>query len=262
MPDSFEPHPPTKRPPVVVALAAHAVGFALVFGLAQVLGRQTGTIIALPLLLAGQGVVAAILGMRWGLARWWLPINMVLPIVAGAALLLELPSWFFGVAFVLLVVVYWNASTDRVPLYLSNPTTWRALSELLPPDDGGRFLDLGSGIGGTTLHLAGARPDMTFDGIESAPGPYLLSWVRWKLGGRGNACFRYGDFWSVDLGDYDVVYAFLSPAPMAKLFDKVRREMKPGSVFISNSFAVPGETPDNLRILDDGRRTNLLIWRM
>jgi hypothetical protein len=32
-----------------------------------------------------------------------------------------------------------------------------------------------------------------------------------------------------------VVYAFLSPAPMAALWDKVRREMRAGSLFISNS---------------------------
>ena len=57
-------------------------------------------------------------------------------------------------------------------------------------------------------------------------------------------------------------YAFLSPAPMARLSEKLKAEMKPGSCFISNSFAVPGGEPDEIVIVDDSRQTQLLIWRM
>ncbi|MBT7232228.1 MAG: hypothetical protein HN861_04265, partial [Rhodospirillaceae bacterium] len=72
----------------------------------------------------------------------------------------------------------------------------------------------------------------------------------------------YGDFWKLDFGDYDMVYAFLSPEPMPALYDKVRREMKPGTMFVSNSFAVPGVPPDETIVLDDRRKTKLHIWKI
>jgi hypothetical protein len=47
-----------------------------------------------------------------------------------------------------------------------------------------------------------------------------------------------------------VVYAFLSPAPMPRLWEKICAEMKPGSLFISNSFPVPGQAPDRVIEVD------------
>jgi len=221
-----------------VALAAQVVACALSFGLAAVLKRAGFGGFGLPVILGVEGVIAAILSLRWGLARWWIPLQLVLPLTAGTALMLDLPSWVFLAAFAALALVFWNASSDRVPLYLTNRTTWRALVDLLPEKPGARFLDVGSGIGGTMLFLAARRPDMTFTGIESAPLPFALAWLRLKLAGLPNVRLHYGDFWNHDLGTAEVVYCFLSPEPMPKLFDKATREMRPGSLFISNSFAV------------------------
>ena len=49
---------------------------------------------------------------------------------------------------------------------------------------------------------------------------------------------------------------------MERLFAKARKEMKPGSLFISNSFTVPGQNPQDLRELTDRRGTKLLIWQI
>ena len=252
----------TQHRPVLTALLSQIAAGAVCFGLAAVLKRAGGPVPDLTLLLAGQGVVAGVLGARWGLARWWWPLNLLAPLAAGAALMLALPSWVYPMAFVALAVVFWNASSDRVPLYLSNRKTWRAIGDLLPGTEGGQCLDLGSGIGGLTIHLAARRPEMRFRGIESAPLPFALSWLRLKAARRANAGFVYGNFWTHDLGGYDVVYAFLSPAPMTRLYEKVRAEMKPGSLFISNSFTVPDIDPDDIIEVDDRRRTKLLVWRV
>jgi len=250
---------PGPRPVVTVALS-QAAAFALVWGIAFTLQRVDGPDLSLTLRLALEGALAAGLGLRWGLARWWLPVQLALPMIAGAALMLDLPSWVFAAGFVLLALVFWNARGERGPLYLSNRRTWTALSELAPK--GGRVIDLGCGIGGTLTHLARAGDDIDVTGIESAPIPYLLAWIRTRLSGRRNITLRYGNFWKHDLGDYDMVYAFLSPAPMPALYEKARAEMKPGALLVSNSFEVPGHPPDETRILDDRRATRLLIWRM
>jgi hypothetical protein len=66
----------------------------------------------------------------------------------------------------------------------------------------------------------------------------------------------------VDLGAFDVVYAFLSPVPMAQLWEKARQEMKPGSLFVSHTFEVPGKEPQQRIPLPGRKDACLLLWRM
>ncbi len=249
-------------PPVLRALACQIVAGTAAFGVAWSLRTGAGVDASLPLVLAGQGIVAAVLSGRVGLAPWWVPIQLVFPAAVGAALLLPVSPWIYLTIAVALLLVFWNAGGDRVPLYLTNRTTWAALAERLPEGEGGRFIDLGSGLGGTLLYLAKARPDMRFEGIESAPLPYAISRLRMAISGRTNIVFRFGSLWKADLNTYDIVYCFLSPAPMAALYDKVRKEMRTGTLFVSNSFEVPGRPADETLEVDDSRRTRLLIWHV
>jgi hypothetical protein len=207
-------------------------------------------------------LIAARLGERlFRLPRWWIPIQMAMPPAAALLSGFDIPSWVYLAAFALLALFFWNAAGSRVPLYLTNATTESALSALLPDKPNARFIDLGHGFGATVLALAKVRPDMTFDGIESAPFPFLVSWIRRLILGPANARIVYGDFWKRSLGDYDLVYAFLSPAPMSALYEKATAEMKPGSLLVSNSFAVEGLDPSETRVLEDGRRTRLYLYR-
>ena len=144
--------------------------------------------------------------------------------------------------------------------YLSNQTTWRALSDLLPAQDSFRFVDLGSGLAGTLSYLAQQHPEGEFVGVESAPLPILLA--RLRCGQQHNITLLRQDMWSLNLAPFDVVYCFLSPEPMPKIYVKARKEMRPGSLLISNSFAVQGCEPDQVLELDDRRRTRLYLWRM
>ena len=73
---------------------------------------------------------------------------------------------------------------------------------------------------------------------------------------------RWGDFWSTGLADYDVVYVYLSPAPMARLWEKARREMRPGSVLVSNGFCIPGVAPERTIAVGDAMDSTLFVWRM
>jgi hypothetical protein len=172
---------------------------------------------------------------------WWRVIHAgFMPLVWFTQTLAIDPGWFL-LATILLLLVYRGALTGQVPLYLSNKQTVQALAEVLAERGDSRFLDLGAGLGSTTVPLADALPDSHFTGYENAP----LTWLVGLLlsVGRPNIRWRWDDLWQAKLGDYDVVYAFLSPAPMPRLWEKVQAEMKPGSLFISNSFPVPGVTP-------------------
>jgi hypothetical protein len=258
---TYSNHQTSRRSPVLIALISQAASFIICFSLAVVAKRQGGPVIDLPLILAGQGVFAAIIGLKWGLARWWLPLQLILPAAGGAALMLDLPSWVFLAAFVALVLVFWNASSERVPLYLSNRDTWEALAGQLPQGET-NFIDIGCGVGGTLTYLARACPQAHIFGIESAPIPYALAWLRIQFSATRNITLLYGDFWKHNLENYDIAYAFLSPAPMGALYDKAKSEMQSGAVLISNSFAVPEHNPDETLNIEDRRQTQLLFWRM
>ena len=80
--------------------------------------------------------------------------------------------------------------------------------------------------------------------------------------GLRNSRWILGSFWELPLADFDVVYAYLSPAPMPSLWLKVVQEMRSGTLFISNSFEVPDIEPTRVIELDDRRKTRLYCYRL
>ncbi|MFT3905662.1 MAG: class I SAM-dependent methyltransferase [Steroidobacteraceae bacterium] len=210
------------------------------------------------------GVLAALLSRLAQLERWWLPIQLLFPLAVLAMLVLDLnPVWYLA-ALALLVLVYWSTFRTRVPLYLSNRKVWQQLLRELPPAGGERrvrFVDLGCGVGGLIGYLAAQRPDAQFVGVEVAPLPMLCARLRMLLSRRSNARILWDSLWSCDLARYDVVFAFLSPVPMPDLWRKVRAEMRPGTLFISSSFPVPGVKPARELTVADARATQLYLYR-
>ncbi len=254
--------PPSWRTtPLVQVLLSQVTGFIIAFAGAITTTALTGQTIHPLMTLLVQGLVAAFVGHRLGLAKWWLPVQIVLPPATLIATAWKVPSWIFLVVFIVLLLVYWNTARNRVPLYLTNRTTWAKLAELLPPEKGGRFIDIGCGIAGQLIYLARQRPDMTFVGIESAPLPFALAWLRRLITSTRNLDLKYGDFWKEDLSSYDIAYAFLSPEPMPRLYEKAQAEMKPETQFISNSFVVPDHPADEIIEVEDARETKLHLWK-
>ena len=189
-------------------------------------------------------VFATLSRQRW----WWRLIHAgFMPLVWATKQLAIEPGWFLF-AFILLLLIYRGALSGQVPLYLSNRKTVAQLAEILDGRGPCRFLDLGAGVGSTTVPLADWLPDSHFTGYENAPLTWLVGRVL-SLG-RPNLRWRWDDLWQAPLGEFDVVYAFLSPVPMPKLWQKAKAEMQPGSLFISNSFPVPGEVPSQVIEVD------------
>jgi hypothetical protein len=207
-----------------------------------------------------EGIGAAVLGSCAGLPVWWLPINLLFAPAAHALLGWQIPAPAYLAAFCLLFAFNVAAWRHRVPLFLSSTKVTAALSALLPQRAGLRFLDLGCGTGSLLLDLARARPDGSYHGVETAPLSFLLSWWRTRL--RTAVRVTWGNFWATDLAHYDVIYAYLSPAPMARLWEKARCEMKPGSLLVSNTFAIPGVAPAYTLPIGDRLRSTLFVWRM
>jgi hypothetical protein len=207
------------------------------------------------------GSIAALFGVLYGMAFWWGAINVFFLPSVYLSMGLMIPGGVFFILFTFLVVVYWN-SAQGIPIYLTNSKTCQGLAGLLPCKPKIKFIDIGCGFGGTLGYLSYYKKSGIFRGIESAPIPFAISRFLLLITGQRNIRLKFGNMWKLNLSEFDVVYAFLSPVPMERLFEKVRAEMKPGSIFISNSFKVPNEKPTETIEIDDRRKTKLLVWRL
>jgi hypothetical protein len=205
------------------------------------------------------GAVALLIATLTRQAWWWRAIHLLFaPLAWGVAELAIDPGWFLLLA-ILLLLVYRGALSGQVPLYFSNADTANALAEIITYRSPRRFLDLGAGVGSILRPLAMAHPDISFTGVENAPATWLTG--RLRTAGLRNCEWRWGDIWQSRLADYDVVYAFLSPIPMPDLWKKVEAEMRPGSLFISNSFAVPNIEASAIIEVNDARHTQLYCYQ-
>ncbi len=205
-----------------------------------------------------QGILACLL-TRWrALAPWWLAIQLLFPLALYGTLALGIaPLWFLG-GFVLLLLLYWSTFRTQVPYYPSGRRVWDEVAQLLPQGRPVRAIDIGSGLGGLVLELARRRPESHFQGIELAPLPWLASLLRARLSGSA-AQFIRGDYEALDFTEYDVVFAYLSPAAMSALWRKAAAEMRPGTQLLSYEFLITEKAPDRV-IAPTGRGPALYVW--
>lgn len=245
-------------PPVVRFLAAQILAFGLVLLAAR-----------WPLLAANLSVwgwvgldaaFALLLTAAIRLPWWWWPPAALLPAAVVAASGTAVPWWAWAGALGALALVYGGGVATRVPLYLSNRAAVDELARLLPASPGVQAGDLGAGLGGPALGLARRRPDAQVCGVEASPLPWLV--CRLRSLGRGNLRMRFGDIFAHDLAGYDLIYTFLSPAPMPRVWAKACAEMRPGTLFVSNTFAVPGVEPERVIVLPGRSDARLLVYRI
>jgi len=244
------------RMPIIKALLIQLLAFLCIAPLVVLFPSHT--IPVWPLL---QGIAAAMISQYAKMDYWWIPIQLVFLPAIVVALSLEISPMWFGVCFLLLFLVYGKTFKTQVPLYLSSSEVANALALLLPRKKNFTFIDLGCGCGGLLSKLNMQRENGYFYGIEAAPIPFLIGKIRTLLN-QANCNVQWGDLWKKNLAHYDVVYAYLSPVPMPTLWEKACREMQPGSLFISNTFEVPGIAPEKTIRLNDFSGSTLYVWRI
>ena len=169
------------------------------------------------------------------------------------------PGWYL-LAFLLLFFVYRGALSGQIPLFLSNHQTCSAVVALLAKRSQTRVLDIGAGTGSFVRRLGENLKSIRMTGVENAFIPWLIGYFMTRK--LDNVEWLMHNFWQLSLTDYDVVYAFLSPIPMPDLWKKIQNEMLPGSLFISNSFPVPGQDISFLVEVDDSRKTRLYCYEI
>lgn len=227
------------------------LGQLAAFGLLLAWARLGGGRLSPPGWVAAQALLALGAGFALGLPWPWALLNLAVSVGLDGALRGNWPLWVAPAVLAGLLVLFGGGLSTRVPLYHSSRDAWARVADLVPEGTPLRVVDLGAGFGGLLAYLARVRPEANLEGVEASP----LTWAVAAL--RCLPCpqihLRFGSLWKVSLTEVDVAFAFLSPVPMPDLWVKVRREMRPGTLFISHSFAVPGVKPDR-EIPVKGRR--------
>ena len=215
-----------------------------------------------PWLPASVGIgVASFAIARLARAPWWWQLIHALfaPLVCVAQLLAIDPKWYLA-ALVLSSLVFRGAVGGRIPLFVTNRQTIEKLNEITHTYPNVRFLDLGAGTGSVVRNMATGNSNGQFSGVENAPITWLVG--RLRTIAPHNCHWHYDSLWKTGLASYDVVYAFLSPAPMPAIWKKAIQEMRDGSLFISNSFPIPDVEPSAVIDVADRRRTRLFCYRI
>lgn len=246
------------RHPVIIALLIQVITLIVV---GSFIWLQSVIVLNIFAWAMVQGLLAGFVSYCLRMPQWWIPIHLVFMPLAIVVLALNISSTWFLILFLCLLFTYGKTYKTQVPLYLSSKSVNQALATLLPKQGQFSFIDIGSGCGGLVSNLANTHKNGLFYGIEYAPLPFLISKLR-SMFSTPTSKIVWGDFWKHDFSSYDVVYAYLSPVPMASLWQKATQEMRPGSFLISNTFIIPDIPPDKSIQLDDFSNSTLYLWKI
>lgn len=103
------------------------------------------------------------------------------------------------------------------------------------------FVDLGSGWGGFVLKIARVLPGMRVCGIDD--NSLRVFWARFRAAFYKNLSFKKENIFDTDVSSADVIYVYLPQELMPTLEVKLQKELKHGSLVISNSVSFPSWLP-------------------
>ena len=130
------------------------------------------------------------------------------------------------------------AFVTGAPYVPSQMVRAQRMIELASIKKGTKIYDLGSGDG-RMLFLA-AEKGATAYGIEINPFLVYFTWIRSIFTPyRKLVHVRCKNLWTTDVSSADVVFIYLLPWRMDQLATKLKKELKKGSLVVSNSFIFP-----------------------
>jgi hypothetical protein len=211
-----------------------------------------------------QSIFASGIACGFSMAIWWRWIHFFFPLALWIMSISQIPNTVYLVGFIITLALYWTTFKTQVPFYPSSSAVWKALATLMrqhtKTEQSLRMIDIGSGIGDMSMYIAKTRTQDEVEGIEIAPLPWLISQIRAKLK-RSNARFILGNYQNLDFAQYDVVFAYLSPAAMPQLWEKASNEMRAGSLLVSLEFEIPNVA--FTQVISTGKSSPMLyVWRM
>ncbi|MDP3087422.1 MAG: class I SAM-dependent methyltransferase [Methylotenera sp.] len=207
-----------------------------------------------------QAFLASLFSYLLGMASWWRWIHFSFPLAMFGMSIWQVPSEFYLAGFIISLSLFWTTFRSQVPFFPSRPIVWQQVAKVIPQNKSLRLIDIGSGLGDMAMHMSKLRPESRIEGIEIAPLPWFISYVRAKIR-RSSAVFKMGDYRKLDFASYDVIFAYLSPAAMHTLWEKASQEMHSGSLLISLEFEIP-DVVASMRIEGSNNSPMIYVWKI
>ena len=208
------------------------------------------------------GATAAALSIAFRQAPWWWAIHLFFCPLLYFLLQLKIPPEWFLAAFIVFFLIFRGAVTTQVPLFLTNAETLLEIEKIFLEESTKKeslnFFDAGAGVASVVLFLAKKYPNHRFYAVENSPIPFLIGYFRTRR--IPNVEWRWGNFEKQDFQKMDILYAFLSPAPMPKIWNQANRQMPKGALFLSNTFEVPGISAQ--KIVENEKSRTLFCYRL
>lgn len=205
-----------------------------------------------------QIIIVIVLSVWIGLPKSWLTVNALIPLVLFVSTVGHLPNTLIIVILVFMLLVNLPTFWTRVPYYPTSLPIYEELASIIGERNPKTFIDLGCGFGSLLIFLAERYPGTQFNGVEIAPLTYFIALIRARIRGIKNISITHQSLWKVQLASFDMVYAFLAPDPMVKLWKKASEEMQAGSLFITNTFEVPSPA-NKIIVVSDKHNCRLML---
>jgi hypothetical protein len=244
--------------PATLAVLVQTLAIACVFITVLVVNFYTPLYFSMVSLVLLQSLFATTICIFARMASWWRWIHFCFPIALFGMSMWPVPNEVYLAGFLISLSLFWTTFRSQVPFFPSLPVVWKKVAELIPQNKSIRIIEIGSGLGDMAMHIAKAREESRIEGIEIAPLPWLISILRAYFCGS-RASFKLGDYRELDFAQYDVVFAYLSPAAMPALWDKACTQMRSGSLLISYEFEIPGVKPTSS--IASGNRS-IYVWKI
>jgi len=147
-----------------------------------------------------------------------------------------------------------------VPTLSSRKNILKLIVESIDFQGRKKFCDLGSGNGRLILSVAKFYPDFVCTGIEYNLAAHYLAKLA-NTFAEQKASFIRDDFFKVNLGNEDVIYAYLFPTVIKQLEEKLAQEVKEGAIVIINTFPLKKKKPDSIIRGKTGALETLYIYK-
>lgn len=252
--------PERKLAPATLAIVIQLVALMTVFLCVFVVSLLFAVRFSLFSLVIMQSLSAVALCKWAGMDVWWRWIHGIFPLAMFVMSMWAIPNEVYLVGFLVSLSIFWTTFRSQVPFFPSRPIVREKVVQLIPQDQAIRMIDIGSGLGDLSMYIAKQRSNSQVEGVEIAPMPWLISAFRAWIS-QSSAKFTLGDYHALDFAQYDLVFAYLSPAAMTTLWQKAQLEMLAGSLLVSYEFEIPG-IPPTFTISNAASAPNIYVWKM
>ena len=136
----------------------------------------------------------------------------------------------------------WRIITHKVPSIPTGKKIREAMITMAELTKNQNIYDLGCGFGGILFAAQKRAPKNTFTGFDVVDP--VIWWCRFKAFiCRRPINFQKKDFFTENFTEADVIFCYLWPSIMDRIYTEIWPNLKPGTKLISHAFKLPGIKP-------------------